>query len=199
MYSMSKPENRRKWSNFLINPGFQLRLALIHGLLIVFMIVVIVAILLSPLCYEIQTTNELLSKYTLAQFMLHLMDRIVVAVLLIIIISTIYIIIFSHRLCGPLVNINHTLDSLSRGDLTRKVFLRRRDFLKPEAKKINSALASLNEKILMLKKIQIELSSMASQLPEEEAGNLVRSLLKQNQALLDEWKVIPGGSETKNT
>ena len=143
---MSETKNRRKWRNFLINPGFQLRLAMIHTLFVVFVVMMLVAILLSPLYYEIHTTSELWSQYTLGQFMLNLMDRVVVVVLLIIVISVPYQIIFSHRLCGPLVNMGHTFDCLSKGDMTRKVFLRRKDFLKEEAARINGVAASLNTK-----------------------------------------------------
>ena len=72
------------------------------------------------------------------------MDRVVVVVLLIIAISLIYQIIFSRRMCGPLINIGHTFDYLSKGDMTHQVFLRREDFLKEEAARINDMIASLN-------------------------------------------------------
>ena len=193
---MSEYNNRRKWRNYLINPGFQLRLALVHTLFVVVVVVVLVAILLSPLYYEIQTTNELWSQYVLAQFMLNLMDRVAVVILVIIIISAIYQIIFSHRLCGPFVNMNHTFDCLSEGDLTRKVFLRRKDFLKKEAESINSMVDALNERVCKLKKIQTELSSIALQLPEGKLEDGLRALIQQNKAFLDEWKVDSDDPET---
>jgi hypothetical protein len=186
---MSETKNRRKWRNFLINPGFQLRLALIHTLFVVFVVVMLVVILLSPLYYEIHTTSELWSQYTLGQFMLNLMDRVVVVVLLIIVISVPYQIIFSHRLCGPLVNMGHTFDCLSKGDMTRKVFLRRKDFLKEEAARINGVVSSLNMKVSMLKKIQADLSSTALQLPAGPLEDRLRMLLQQNQEHLDQWTV----------
>ena len=193
---MSEYKNRRKWRNYLINPGFQLRLALVHTLFVVVVVGVLVAILLSPLYYEIQTTSELWSQYVLAQFMLNLMDRVAVVILVIIIISAIYQIIFSHRLCGPFINMNHTFDCLSEGDLTRKVFLRRKDFLKKEAESINSMVDALNERVCKLKKIQTELSSTALQLPEGKIEDGLRALIQQNKAFLDEWKVDSDNPET---
>jgi signal transduction histidine kinase len=195
---MSEYKNRRKLKNYLINPGFQLRLALVHTLFVVVVVVVLVAILLSPLYYKIQTTSELWSQYVLAQFMLNLMDRVAVVVLLIIIISAIYQIIFSHRLCGPFVNMNHTFDRLSKGDLTRKVFLRRKDFLKKEAESINGVVDALNKRICMLKKVQTDLSSTVLQLPEGPLEDHLRAIIRQNQALLDEWIVHYDNAEAKN-
>lgn len=198
MYPMGEHINRRKWRNYLINPGFQLRLALVHILFVVVVVVVLVAILLSPLYYEIQTTSELWSQYVLAQFMLNLMDRVAVVILLIIIISTIYQIIFSHRLCGPFVNMNHTFECLSKGDLTRKVVLRRKDFLKKEAENINGMVDALNKRACMLKKVQTNLISTVSQLPAGTLEDRLRMLIQQNQELLDQWTVDSHDSEVKN-
>jgi signal transduction histidine kinase len=195
---MSEYKNRRKWKNYLINPGFQLRLALVHTLFVVVVVGVLVAILLSPLYYEIQTTSELWSQYVLAQFMLNLMDRVAVVIVLIVIISAIYQIIFSHRLCGPFVNMNHTFDCLSKGDLTRKVFLRRKDFLKKEAESINGVVDALNKRICMLKKVQADLTSTALQLPEGTIEDRLRKITHQNQVLLDEWTVNFDEPEAKS-
>ena len=187
---MSRNENRRRWSNVLVLHSFQLRLALIHTMFVMFVVVVLVSILLAPLYYEIPTTGEKWHQYIAAQIVFKMMDRVAVVVLLIIAISVIYQIIFSHRLCGPLINMGHTFDYLSKGDMTHKVFLRRKDFLKEEAARINDMIASLNTKVGMLKKIQADLSSTALQLP---VGLLVedrlRMLLQQNQMLLDQWTV----------
>ena len=195
---MSEYKNRRKWRNYLINPGFQLRLALVHTLFVVVVVVVLVAILLSPLYYEIQTTSELWSQYVLAQFMLNLMDRVAVVVLVIIVISVIYQIIFSHRLCGPFINMNHTFECLSKGDLTRKVFLRRKDFLKKEAENINGMVDALNKRVCTLKKVQTDLSSTALQLPEGTLEDRLRTVIQQNQTLLDEWIVDFDEPEAKS-
>jgi signal transduction histidine kinase len=130
--------------------------------------------------------------------MLNLMDRVAVVILLIIIISAIYQIIFSHRLCGPFVNMNHTFECLSKGDLTRKVFLRRKDFLKKEAESINSVVDALNKRICMLKKVQTNLISTVSQLPVGTVEDRLRTLIQQNQELLDEWTVDSHDPEVIN-
>jgi methyl-accepting chemotaxis protein len=186
---MNQHKNRRKVRNYLINPAFQLRLALIHTVFIVVVVAVLIAVLLTPLYYDIQTTSELWSQYVLGQFMLSLMDRVAIAVLMIIVVSAFYQIIFSHRICGPLVNINHTFDCLLKGVLTRKVFLRRRDFLKKEAENINKIVDTLNEKVRALKKIQTDLSLTVLQLNQGATEDRMRTLIQQNQAILDEWIV----------
>jgi hypothetical protein len=41
---MSRNENRRRWRNVLVHHSFQLRLALIHTMFVVFLVVVLVSI-----------------------------------------------------------------------------------------------------------------------------------------------------------
>jgi methyl-accepting chemotaxis protein len=195
---MSKYSNRRKLRNYLINPSFQLRLALIHAIFVALVLATIVSTLLAPFYPGAHESKDLWMRYVTAKLTLVLMDRVALLILVIVAISIVYQIVFSHRLCGPLVNMNHTLDCLLKGDLTRKVFLRRRDFLKKEAENINNIVDSLNEKVRILKKIQTNLSSAALQLPEGITEDLLRALIKQNQMVLNQWIVDSDSSEANN-
>ena len=71
--------------------------------------------------------------------------------------------------------------------MTRKVFLRRKDFLKEEAFRINAMMAALNDKIGLLKANQTDLSLLAAKLPQGSVEDGIRNAIERNQALLDEW------------
>jgi methyl-accepting chemotaxis protein len=55
-----------------------------------------------------------------------------------------HMIVITHRICGPLVNFTHTFDRLADGDLTRKVRLRKGDYLSNECERINHMINGLS-------------------------------------------------------
>jgi methyl-accepting chemotaxis protein len=50
-----------------------------------------------------------------------------------------------------MINFSKTFDRISQGDLTRKVFIRRHDFLKNEARQINEMIDALSNRITTIK------------------------------------------------
>ncbi len=189
---MSAVVNRRKWRNFFVYPQIQLRLALINIGFVLLIAAVLIVTLLAPLYYAMGGPEDLKVRYAVAELLLRILDRFGISMLLVLVISAVCYIVFSHRLCGPLVNIKHTLDSVARGDLTRKVRLRRRDFLKEEAAGINAMLLALERGINVLKANQFSLSQMTEKLAEGDLKDEFRKLFRQNQLLLDQWVVGPG-------
>jgi len=69
-----------------------------------------------------------------------------------VVISFFHFVIFTHKFCGPLVNIGHTIARVSESDFTRKIYLRRGDFLKNEAKQINVMMEALSNSIEIIKR-----------------------------------------------
>lgn len=185
--------NRRKWRHILIHPGFQLRLAITHCAFVVMVVLVFAASLLSTFYLDVQGSDDLWTRYASAELLLRVFGRFGTALIVIVVISFVYHIVFSHRLCGPLVNIRHTLDAVAQGNLTRKVYLRRRDFLKEEAATINAILVRMNTCISSLKQIEEEALSETLRSPAGPAGDRVRALLLEQQALLEEWTIEPPG------
>jgi methyl-accepting chemotaxis protein len=189
--SMDKRSNRRRWRNFLAYPSFQFRLAMIQILFVVMVAMALFLPLLIPFSSGSESPNTALMQYASAELVLQVLDRVGLAIVLISIASVLYHILFSHRLCGPLINMGHTFDRVAAGDITRKVFLRRKDFLKEEAARINTMLAALNTRIIDLKTNQEELAAAARQLPDGLYENHLRTLMEENQRLLDQWTVAP--------
>ncbi|MBW1728332.1 MAG: methyl-accepting chemotaxis protein [Deltaproteobacteria bacterium] len=78
----------------------------------------------------------------------------------------------NHKLCGPLVNFSNTFKKIAQGDLTRKVFLRRYDFLKTEANQINEMIDFLSDHITAIKKDNDRLLSV---LKEVDTGKMEKN------------------------
>jgi methyl-accepting chemotaxis protein len=186
---MKTEKNNRRWRNFLIRPDFQLRLALVHIWFVVLVVIVLAVALLVPLYFDIHGSDDLWARYVTAELLLRLLNRLGIVVLLIAVVSAAYHIVFSHRLCGPLVNMGHTFESVGKGNLTRKVRLRRKDFLQEEAAHINGMLSALEMRIGDLKDNQEKASSVVEQLAEGDPEGQLRELVRRNQVLLDQWIV----------
>jgi hypothetical protein len=186
---MISTRNQRKWRHFMVNPSFQLHLMLIHVFFLILMTLLMALVLFQPFYRELNDANNLWVQYVSAEFWLHLLERGALVLGGMSVISGLYHIVFSHRLCGPLVNMNHTFDALSRGNTTRLVHLRQNDFLKYEAEKINLMLIAIDDRISRLKTSQDELMHQVRRLPAGCEKEELRTTLEKHQALLDQWKV----------
>jgi methyl-accepting chemotaxis protein len=185
---MTTIKNRRRRRNILTHPRFQFRLVFIHTAFVLVVLSALVTTMLMPLYYEIQTSpQDLWVRYVTAEMLLHLVERLGMVVVVVIIISAVYHLMFSHRLCGPLVNFSHTFDAIGRGDLSRKVRLRKRDYLKEEAARFNDALSLLSAKAGTLKVNNEQLLSVAELLDEGNGKSEVLRLLQEDRDLLDQW------------
>ena len=134
---MRHHENKRKLKSLFINSEIQLKLIFTNLTYIFLIIGVIISALLAPFYSDMSRSSELYAQHLSASIFIILIERLSVALLIILVLSFIHQIIISHRFCGPLVNFNETFKKISQGDLTRKVNLRRFDFLKDEAVQVN--------------------------------------------------------------
>jgi nitrogen fixation/metabolism regulation signal transduction histidine kinase len=140
-----KPKKRvRKIQNFLIARDIQLRIVITNFLYLCLIALVLVLAVLSPYFYDIFNDDELWVQYLSAKTFLVLMDRLIIALPLIFAISFIHFILLTHRFCGPMINLKNTIQEVARGNLTRKVYLRKNDFLKEEAATLNHMIDQLS-------------------------------------------------------
>ena len=140
---MKPKKSVRKIKNYLIAKDIQLRIVITNFLYLCLIALILVLTVLSPYFYDIFNKEELWVQYLSAKTFLVLLDRLVIALPLIFVISFIHLIVLTHRFCGPMINIKHTLRELARGNFTRKVFLRKHDFLKEEAAILNQMIDHL--------------------------------------------------------
>ena len=122
-----------------------------HLAYITYVAITIIATVLSPFYFDIFQTNDLGVKHFSAKMFIVLLERLSIASLFILVISLFYYVIFTHKFCGPLVNIRHTIARLSEKNFTRKIFLRKGDFLKNEADEINAMMKTLSDSIAIIK------------------------------------------------
>ena len=149
---MKSRANRRKLRNLFISKDLQRPMIIAHMAYLLFVFIVIIATVLSPYYTDIFTADELSAQYFSAKTFIVLLGRLSIASLFIAFISFFHFVIFTHKFCGPLVNIGHTIARISEGDFTRKIYLRNGDFLKNEAKQINAMMHSLSNSIASIKK-----------------------------------------------
>lgn len=128
---------KRKLRNYLIDKDLQLHL-MRQSLIYVFVILyVMVGILLYPMVRDMMFTNDLDRQYRAAQTFLILVQWLIPAVLITLVLFMGRLIVLTHRISGPLLNFTKTFEKLGEGDLTRKVHLRKHDYLKAECDRIN--------------------------------------------------------------
>ena len=191
---MQTQYNRRKVKNFLTKNDTQLRLALTNLYFLIAVMLVLIAVLLSPIYYDMQLSDQLWTQYVSANLLWRLLYRLGTAFLFMIVFAAVYQIIFTHKICGPLVNFNNTYECIIRGDLQRHVRLRRHDYLQPEAALVNRMLDTFRASISELKRNQKILTSAAAELQSEKKLNqptieLFQQALSENEAHLNFWQI----------
>ncbi len=189
---MKTQVNRRKLKNLLTKNDAQLRLALNNLIFIIAVMLVLIAFLLSPIYYDMQLSDQLWTQYVSANLLWRLLQRIGLVFLLIAVFAAVYQVVFTHRICGPLINFGNTYESIIQGNLTRYVRLRRQDFLKPEAVQVNRMLDTFRSCIAELKENQKILSSTTTELQtgeilDAQKARIFQETLEKNEACLNFW------------
>lgn len=156
--------NRRLRKNILINKSLQFRIILM-SMLYMFMVMIVTTgvILLQPL-YDMFMSSDLNIQYAAAKTFLILAKQLMPAAVCVFALFFFHHLFVTHRICGPMVNFRHTFRKIAQGDLTRKVVLRKKDYLKEESEAINAMIDGLTDH---LKKIQ---SDQAALIQSLEAG-----------------------------
>ncbi|MFC1859936.1 hypothetical protein ACFL9U_18180 [Thermodesulfobacteriota bacterium] len=150
----------RKLKNYLINNDLQLRVILIILLHMILVVIITVGVSLSPFIQDMLLTQDLEIQYRAAQMFLHLIKRLIPAVAAIFFLVFLHQVIITHRICGPLVNFSNTFTKIAQGDLTRKIYLRKGDYLKNECDRINTMVDNLGDLISQVGKDQAKLMSL---------------------------------------
>ena len=201
---MKSKANRRKLRNFLIHKDLQRPMIVAHLAYLLYVLVAIIATILSPYYSDIFATGDLWAKHFSAKTFIVLLERLTLVSLFIVVISFFHFVLFTHKFCGPLVNIGHTIARISESDFTRKIYLRKGDFLKNEAKQINAMMKSLSNSIeiikrenyLLLEDMEESIQACAKQ-PEIDAKlKDFQDRANRCRVLLDNFQLI--GESTEN-
>jgi methyl-accepting chemotaxis protein len=181
---MRRTANRRQLKNYLIANKIHFKMMLANLTLMLLVIAVVIGGVLYPFYHEIFKINDIYAQHYSAKFFVVLLDRLSIALIAVLLISLIYQMIINHKFCGPLVNFSNTFKKISKGDLTRKIYLRRYDFLKNEAAEVNDAIDFLSDHIMTLKKDNDHLLSAIEDMSGVEVErakyqNAIETLRKQ--------------------
>jgi methyl-accepting chemotaxis protein len=149
---MRRTANQRRLKNYLIANKVHFKMMLANLVYTLLIFVVIIFGVLFPFYNDIFQIKDIYSQHYSAKFFVVLLDRLSFALIAVLLVSLIYQMIISHKFCGPLVNFSNTFKKVTQGDLTRKIFLRRYDFLKNEAAQVNDMIDALSEHIVTIKK-----------------------------------------------
>jgi methyl-accepting chemotaxis protein len=111
-------------------------------------------------------------------------------------------IFFSHRMAGPMVHLERSLEVIGSGDLTYSSKLRKGDQLLPISEEINSMVKSLNHKVrgskdalLEIKRCEEALGRLCSQEDPDDAR--VREALSGLKASVADFKRLTSGFKPK--
>ena len=192
---MTDRPDSRSWKNFLVRKDVQLPIMATNLMFLAVITAILVAVLLSPLYYDMLNAEQLWVKNVSGNLFLILLRRLALVMLLILLLASAHQIVVSHRFCGPLVNFDHTFEKMARGDFSRKVHLRKNDFLKAEAIRVNAILDRLNADGKRLKENMDRIDDIATQLdqlpPSAETTELVgrlRTSVDACRSTLDGWR-----------
>lgn len=149
---MKSNPKRRKLRTFFISKDQQRPIVVAHLVYILMIAIAFIATVLSPLYTDMLGSGDLWAKHYSAKMFIVMLERLSIAGLIIAVISFFHFVILTHKFCGPLVNIGRSIARMSEKDFTRKINLRRGDFLKNEAKQVNEMMMTLSNSIEIIKK-----------------------------------------------
>lgn len=141
-------KNRRKVSNFTIDPMAQLRFAKPFGILILVSFATINLIFWKVL--NVRVAAEAAASTDAIVILNNMMSQLVLwasaGMAVIGLLTLILWIIYSHRIFGPLVPIRRQVQNLIKGDYDFQIKLRKNDELKELAEELNALAVSLKAK-----------------------------------------------------
>jgi len=180
---MSPKTHHRKFRNYFINKKIQLRIATTNLMYMVLVVLIFVFSILDPFYLDIFQPTDLCRQYLSAKIFIVLLERMAITVALLLLVAFIHQIIMSHKFCGPLVNFVNSFQRIKKGDLTRKIYLRRYDYFKDEALHLNDMIDGLSG---MIADIENENKMLVSSL--EQATDAKASQVVASDALMDAKK-----------
>lgn len=184
-------QNRRLRKNILINKSLQFKIILM-SMLYMFMVMIVTTgvILLQPL-YDMFMSSDLNIQYAAAKTFLILAKQLMPASVCVFALFFFHHLFVTHRICGPMVNFRHTFEKIAQGDLTRKVVLRKKDYLKQEGEAINAMIDGLTDHLKrvqadqthLIRSLESSLEKVQDPVTRKEMGTLLENLRQSVGAL----------------
>jgi methyl-accepting chemotaxis protein len=188
---MTGDRNNRKLKHYLIRKDIQLRMLVLNLIYMLCSTLAIIAVVLYPVIALMYQSPFMEVQYHASRFFLLIAGRLPLVLVVFFILFSIHHMIMTHKIFGPLTNFSTTFHKLMQGDLTRKVHLRKSDYLKQEASDINRMIDVLTNALARIKEeneaLRSVLMRMAVKAPEGEEGtvgeNALRAALQQSEKI----------------
>lgn len=195
---MSNKRNQRKLKNYLIKKDVQLKLICINLLYMFFVTLITIAVVLSPIISLMYQSDSLDVQYQAAKFFMLIFERLPLVLGAVFILVFIHQLLITHQVCGPLVNFANTIKRITKGDLTRKIYLRRYDFLKEDGQCINEMIDVLSHIIGDTKEDHKKLLSALNEVTIKTTGSdehqkseeALKTAVKQAQVISEHLSIF---------
>lgn len=111
------------------------------------------------------------------------------------IIGMILFILLSHRIAGPLYRFEHDLEEMAKGDLTKRISLRKTDQLTELKEALNTMVDSLDQRIGRIKNSASRSKDLLSKKDDPENIQKLSREIELLKSEIDNFKVTPRPEE----
>jgi nitrogen fixation/metabolism regulation signal transduction histidine kinase len=171
-------KNVRHLKNFLINSPVQLRIILISIIYMGIILLAASAIIFFPFIYELNMSKELDSQYLAAQAFLTLTRNLPPVMFMGAVLFFVHMIVVTHKICGPLVNLVRTCRRVADGDLSTVMKVRDGDYFSDEADEVNRMIRFTAERYASLKSSNKKMHACFEQLLAESKDEKLKSKIE---------------------
>lgn len=193
MIRQEQNEDNRRIKNLLINKGLQFKFIMTSLLYMFLVLIVTIAIMVAPDLYTMFMSDNLEVQSQAARNFLVLATRITPAIFFLFILIFIHQLFMTHKIFGPLVNFSTTFKKIGMGDFSRKIRLRKGDYLKMESEVINSMIEGLSQRfngvadsyLNDIETLEGVLAGMSDGPARENLENLVENMKKRVSEMSD--------------
>jgi methyl-accepting chemotaxis protein len=116
--------------NFLIKPGYQLKIAITLVLSFIIYSIILALILFYPLAQEFYASSNIQEQAIISNQVLSLHTRLWPAIFVVALLMGLQIILTSHRIFGPMYRFEQTIRDYLKGDFSTRIKLRKHDEFK---------------------------------------------------------------------
>jgi len=183
---MATADNRRKWRNFLIHPGFQLRLALGNLIFLIAVVFFFCFVLLLTFYYDVKMTDSLWSQYASAEVFLRLLERGGIMIMVIIVIHLDTISYFPIALWSARKHEAYLRSACKRRCYAQRSSAAKR-LLESRSKYDQRNARCCQKSDHRAARLPCQIAALARQLPHGPVENRLQEGLKDHQKLLDQW------------
>lgn len=145
-------QNRRQFKNFVINKEFQFKVIFYNFIYLFSASVITAIIILFPEIIKMNSSAVSdIEKYHAATNFIKISARTIPAIFALFTISFVHMLILTHRICGPIISFNKSIDEFKKGNIKARINLRKKDFLTQESENVNEVLENFSNYIESLK------------------------------------------------